>query len=346
MDSSGAGLGRAPIFARGGPVKAIHKILFIRTDRMGDVLMNLPAVRLLRQTYPKCWLTWMVDRSVAGLLKGHPDADEILEVDGAQLLQSALYRRRLMRQVRDARFDLAVASNSHKFFHWMMFRVGIRIRVGWRRKWGILLNRALPDDKATRTRHEVDSNLQLVGLVSSKKWDGAWGFAPDKEVLQKMGSRLAKEIPGGKEIIAVHAGTSDPAKRWGAGKFAQICRKLLQEGRYTPVLIGGSEEEAISREVTRECQEPVVDWTGALSLRELAAFLGSERVRTLVSSDSGPVHVAWIQQKPVVALFAKNAPGSDPLRWGPRSAGSVAIHKNIQDISADEVYSALMGVLS
>ena len=121
----------------------IRRILFIRTDRLGDVLMNLPAVHLLRQTYPKCWLTWMVDRSVAGILKGHPDIDEVLEIDGAELERSAAYRRGLLRQIRSAKFDLAIASNPHKFFHWMLFSAGIRLRVGWRRKWGFLLNRSL-----------------------------------------------------------------------------------------------------------------------------------------------------------------------------------------------------------
>ncbi len=323
----------------------IRRILFIRTDRLGDVLMNLPAVHLLRQTYPKCWLTWMVDRSVAGILKGHPDIDEVLEIDGAELERSAAYRRGLLRQIRSAKFDLAIASNPHKFFHWMLFSAGIRLRVGWRRKWGFLLNRSLPDNKAAQLQHEIDSNLRLAGLVSSKKWDGSWGPLADEETVRRIDSRLAKEIPKDKMVVAIHPGTSNPAKRWDGEKFLEICQRLARGGRYAPVLIGGSEETAISREVVRRCEEPVTDWTGVLSLKELAAFLGLSRVKTLVSCDSGPVHVAWIQGKPVVALFAKNIRGSDPLRWGPRSPGSIAIHKNIQDITADEVYAALCGVL-
>lgn len=324
----------------------VNRGLFIRTDRMGDVLMNLPALRLLRQTYPKCWLTFMADRSVAGLLRGHPDLDEIMEVDGSEMRRSSAYRKHILRQVRQAKFDLGVASNPDKFFHWMMFRAGIPTRVGWRRKWGMLLTHSLPDLKSIQKRHEVDSNLRLVGLVSKLKWDGDWKFGPNTDISEKIDSRLAKEMPKGKEIVAIHPGTSDPAKRWNAGNFSEICRRLTRDGRYAPILIGGSEEEPVAREVVRQCSEPITDWTGALNLQELTAFLGHGRVRTLVSSDSGPVHVAWVQKKPVVVLFAKNAPGSDPVRWGPLSPGSVTVHKDMDAISPDEVFAALSGVLS
>ena len=77
-----------------------ERILFIRSDRMGDVLMNLPAIRCLRQNFPKAWLTWMVDRSVAPLLRDHPDVDEIFEIDNTKLQEDAAYRRDLVERVR------------------------------------------------------------------------------------------------------------------------------------------------------------------------------------------------------------------------------------------------------
>src|SRR3989338_3165145 len=126
----------------------VQKILFIRTDRIGDVLMNLPAIRRLRQNFPKAWLTWMVDRSVAPLLRGHPDVDEIYEIDATKLAEDGAYRRQLVSHVRKIRFDVAVASTALKFFHWMLFCAGVPVRAGWRRKWPLFLNRTLADDKA------------------------------------------------------------------------------------------------------------------------------------------------------------------------------------------------------
>ncbi len=323
-----------------------ERILFIRSDRMGDVLMNLPAIRCLRQNFPKAWLTWMVDRSVAPLLRDHPDVDEILEIDNTKL-QDAAYRRELIARVRKIRFDMGIASNAEKFFHWMLFRAGVRERIGWSRKWGFLLNRSLRDDKASAARHEVDSNLKLVGLAGPKAWDGTWRLPLDSAAVSAVEKRLTKEFPELEvPVVVVHAGTSDPEKRWPAAKFAAVCEGLLKSGRARIVLIGGSEEEAQSRELFSRLSEGARDWTGALSPKELSALLHAPRVKTLVSVDSGPVHIAWLHGKPVVALYAKNTPGSNPMRWGPQSDRSVAIYKNIDDISAEEVGSAVEGVLA
>ena len=325
----------------------IERILFIRTDRMGDVLMNLPAVRCLRQNHPKAWLTWMVDRSVAPLLQDHPDVDEIFEIDNGKFLEDAGYRRELLQRVRKIHFDLGIVSNADRSFHWMLFWAGIPMRAGWRRKWGFLLNRSLKDDKASAGRHEVDSNLKLVGCVGTRPWDGTWRLPLDSAAVSAVEKRLTKEfselnIP----IVVVHAGTSDPEKRWPSAKFAVVCKQLLIKGRVRIVLIGGSEEEAQSRELFSLLPEGVADWTGALDLKELSALLHAPRVKTILSSDSGPVHIAWLHGKPVVALFAMNSPGSNPTRWGPKSLGSVAIYKNMQDISPEEVVLALEAVLS
>ncbi len=111
------------------------------------------------------------------------------------------------------------------------------------------------------------------------------------------------------------------------------------------VLIGGPEEKEISADVLRRSGVPVRDWTGELSLAELVSFLNHERVKTLVSSDSGPVHIAWMLGKPVVALYAENCPGSNPLRWGPLDKKSEVIFKPIDAIGAEEVWEAVKKVL-
>lgn len=325
------------------PIKmTVGRILFIRSDRIGDVLMNLPAVHRLRQNYPKAWLAWMVDRSVAPLLRGHPDVDEILEIDPVKLKEDASYRKQLVGRVRRIRFDLGIASNPSKFFHWMMFAGLVRHRAGWRRKWGFLLNRSPGDRK--KGRHEIDSNLELVGTVAPKPWDGTWHLPVDEAASAAIRKRLNQEFGPDAPVIAIHAGTSDPAKRWPLERFAAVCSGLLRSG-HRVLLIGGSEEEAFSRELASRLPEGFRDWTGALDLQELSALFHSSRVRTLLSSDSGPVHIAWLHRKPVVALYAKNTPGSDPARWGPRSRGSVAIHKDMRDISAGEVLAALEKVV-
>ncbi|MEI8345579.1 MAG: glycosyltransferase family 9 protein, partial [Candidatus Omnitrophota bacterium] len=109
--------------------------------------------------------------------------------------------------------------------------------------------------------------------------------------------------------------------------------------------IGGTEEVGASRQLAGLLVPPPADLTGKLTLAELSAFLSGCLVRALVSADSGPVHIAWICQKPVVALFAKDAEGCNPVRWGPRGRNCETIFKSMDRIAAEEVYLALLRVM-
>jgi ADP-heptose:LPS heptosyltransferase len=227
-----------------------------------------------------------------------------------------------------------------------LFSSGIRIRIGWRRKWSFLLNRAITDDKSAGARHETASNLLLAGALTDLPWDGQMSLPLDKNAVSVVADRMGRELGKQVSIVAIHPGTSRLEKRWPPERFGALCQQLSKSKDYRPVLIGGSEEIPSSREVSRKIDGSVCDWTGALSLKELSAFLAHPRVKTLVSSDSGPVHIASIHHKPVVAFYAKNLPGSDPVRWGPMTPNSVTFHQNMDEIRVDEVWRALEKILT
>ncbi len=325
-------------------MRPIHRILFIRNDRLGDVLMNLPSLRVLRQAYPKAWITLLLDQSISKFFKDHPDLDEVMAIGSGQLLQSYRKQWELIRKIHAAGFDLAVISNPSKFFHSLSFLSAIPIRVGWRRKWPFFLNRSLPDTKDKSARHEIDNNLDLVALVSDVAWDGKWVMPEDKKSEEKICALLSADdatIPK----IAVHPGTSNPQKRWPSQRFVELCERLQADNRCRVVLIGGQEETDLSREIVQQLSKPPVDLTGQLTLKELAAFFRNPQVKTLVSSDSGPVHVAWMSGKPVVAFYAKNVQGCNPARWGPRDGKSQVIFKSINEISVQEAWELVQHFL-
>lgn len=312
---------------------------------MGDVLMNLPAVRLLRQTFPKAWITLLVDEKVADLFRNHPDIDEVMTVNAPALERSFAARRALRKKIKAAAFDLALVANPQKNLHLMMFLARIPYRIGYDRKWGFLLNKRLPvSDNAGR--HEIDRNLHLASLASDKTWDGALSLPVDERAMAGIRERLAVELKDDRPVIAIHPGTSLAAKRWAPDRFAALGNRIEEAMGANVVLIGGVEERPASEAVSSGMKRKPVDWTGRLTLKELVAFFHHPRVRLLVSADSGPVHVAWISGTPVVALYAKGAPGCEPARWGPRDGVSRTIFKPIGDISADEVAAAAGELLS
>ena len=326
-------------------MKEIRRILFIRTDRMGDVLMNLPALRALRLSYPKAWITLLADRPVSGLFRDHPDLDEIMETDAGLLASSFWERIKLTWRVRRVRYDLAVVSNSSKFFHWLVFASGIPVRAGWRRKWPFFLNKTLPDKKSVTHTHEMDNNLLLAGLVCEQKWDGKICLGADPRTSAEI-KKVLDEFAGDGNLIVVHTGTSNARKRWSEENFILLCRALPSRRAEKIVFIGGQEEGPTVKNIASRLASPYLDLCGKTTLRELAALFADPRVRVLVSSDSGPVHLAWIAGKPVVAFYALDVPGSDPARWGPRNGNHELIYKFVRDIKPDEVLAGIERVLA
>ncbi len=321
----------------------IRRILFVRTDRIGDVLMNLPALRLLRQTFPKSWITLMLDEPVADLLRGQSDIDEVWAVSAARIKNNFQYRTNLAKQIKKAKFDVGLASNPDKFLHAMLFFAGIPDRVGYGRKWPFFLNHKISNDGPIK--HETEKNLDLVRLVSKKSWDGSLSLPMDDAAKRSISERLKTEFTSSDSIAVVHPGTSNPEKRWPEIKFAELSDLIQQKLGFRVVLIGGLEESGCSRNVVSKMKSRAVDWTGKLDLKQLSALFREPNVKALISVDSGPVHIAWISGKPVVALYAKNTTGSNPDRWGPKDGKSEVIFKNISEISVEEVYSLVKKVL-
>ncbi len=318
----------------------IHRILFIRNDRMGDVLMNLPAVRTLRLGYSKAWIAMLVDRSVAPLLRAHPDLDELIEVDSAKLTADRAERRSLGKQIRSARFDLAVVSNPSKFWHSLVFFSRIPVRVGWRRKFAFFLTASRADGVSERSSHEIDRDLSLVSLVTSARWDGRIELPRNPLALKRVGELLKSEIPVGMPVVALHPGSSDAAKRWPVERFASLAERLSEQGKAV-VVVGGPEERSNAEVILGPVKGVAVNLAGRLALDDLPVLFADPSVKALVSSDSGPVHVAWISGTPVVALYARTTPGSNPARWGPRDGKSRTIFKPIQEVGVEEVLTEL-----
>jgi heptosyltransferase-2 len=342
LDFGGHRLGREKLFREA--VSEIRRILFVRTDRIGDVLMNVPALRLLRQAYPKAWITLMAEESVADLLKSHPDLDEVMAVSARRIREDFLYRWGLAALLRRTRFDMAIVSNPDKYLHGMIFLASIPRRIGYDRKRAFFLTRRMQVDLALPEIHEIEKNLKLAGLVAEGTWDGKLSLFADEFSRRRVDEQIRRDFSEG-SIVVMHPGTTNPAKRWEAARFAELGDRISADKDLSLLLIGGREEAALAGELARKIRKQPVNWTGELTLRQLIALFQHPRVKVLVSVDSGPVHVAWMSGTPVVVLYAREVIGSSPDRWGPRDSKSEVVYKSLASITAAEVYECVRKVL-
>jgi ADP-heptose:LPS heptosyltransferase len=289
-------------------------------------LLNIPALRALKETYPAANLTLAVKADVRELAQCLEYSDRVVVWDDS-------FRKSLRKQ----RFDICVVLNPTKEAHWYSFFAGIPIRVGYNRKWGFLLTHKIEDNKNLGLKHEVEHNLDLAGLIGAK--------TDDKSLfLGKLPAHTDPEYAG---AIAIHPYTSDPVKQWPIEKFMELAKRIAREMKVKVVLVGKAEGQGQSPSGTVpssiDTGDGIVNLANKTSLVELAQIL--RQCRLLVSCDSGPVHLAAAVGTPVVALFRNDLPGKTAARWGPWGKGHKVIEKkSLADISVEEVLDKVKNI--
>ncbi|MBU4472544.1 MAG: glycosyltransferase family 9 protein [Candidatus Omnitrophica bacterium] len=321
--------------------KSIKNILVVRNDRFGEFLLNIPALRALKETFINAKIIAVVNSSVRELAESIPFIDEIMEWDQGR--HSILERVQLFNSLKTKEIGIAVMLNPCKEFNILTYLAGIPIRVGYDRKWGFLLTHKMQDREYLGQKHEIEYNLELVGLIGAKTQEKTLSLTINDSIV----NGLFRDFKIGNEdsLIAVHPWTSDAIKQWPLENFCQLSRRLAQEPNAKVLIIGGREELAKSRELFDDFGSNVINMTAKTTLGQLAALL--KKCRLLISGDSGPVHIASCVGIPVIALFRNDMPEKSSRRWGPTSRVNIVIAKNnLKDITVSEVFDKAKEFLS
>ncbi|MBI4322952.1 MAG: glycosyltransferase family 9 protein [Candidatus Omnitrophica bacterium] len=320
------------------------RLLFIRTDRLGETLLNLPVLHALRTALPHASIILMTHPALRELLDGHPDLSDVRE---EPVMPGPWWWRawRLSRVWRAWKPDTLIISNPKKEYHLAAWLAGIPIRVGYDRKWGWLLTHRLADRKALGACHEITYNMGLLANLKLPLQETSVLTLPVSKQAEESFSQLMNRLGVGNEerLVSVHPWTSNPKKQWPLERFRMLLDRLGSIPGVRPMLIGGPQERARAGEVLPGVSPRLMNLIGRLSLKELAACL--RRARVVITNDSGPMHLAAAVGTPVVALFGTEDAGSHPRRWGPWGSGHTVIHKPLEEITVEEVLAAVQRYL-
>jgi heptosyltransferase-2 len=292
----------------------LKRILVVRTDRLGDVILTLPMLPVLRKRFPDSHIALLLRAYSSGLVEGNPYLNETLLYDDAE---RRIPFGEMLKTIRDRHFDAVVLAKPTPRLAWLMFRAGIPLRVGTGyRYYSLLFNRRVYEHRKDSRRHELEYNLNLLREIDCPI-DGEPEFllVIPKEVEAKVDSLLSLAgIEPRREVFVIHPGTGGSAKEWPAKYFGQLAARLLAE-REAQIIVTGvkGEEEKIS-EIVKLTHGKAVPLVSRLSVKELAAVI--KRARVFISNSTGPLHIAVAVGTPVVATVPQLTSMS-PARWGP-----------------------------
>jgi lipopolysaccharide heptosyltransferase II len=307
------------------------RILVSRLDRLGDVALSLPATAAIRERYPEAFIAMMVRPSIRELVEPCPWIDEVIGYDYGRggRHQGFIGAIRFIREIRKRRFDAAFILHPSNRAHIVPFLSDIPYRVGLDSNLAFLLTKRVPDRRREGSKHESEYCLDVIrsfGIDGKSGHDLRIPLVPEAQrsvaaTLQEQGLRDSDKL------VAIHPGASCPSKRWPRERFAELARRILSETSYRIVVVGGTEEKHLGRYLWDQAGGEVIDLSGRLSVKQLAALLA--RCQVLVSNDSGPVHVAAAVGTPTLALFGRNEPGLARRRWKAMGGGHQTIHKDV-----------------
>ncbi len=304
------------------------RILIVRTDRIGDVVLSTPVIKALRDAFPASFIAMMVSPYTKEMVEGNPYLDETILFDKDSRHKGFWSSMRFALTLKKKKFDLALMLHPTNRVHLITFFAGIPRRVGFNRKLGFLLTDRISHEKQLGERHESEYNLDFVRFLGIEPEDKSL-FVPISGEAEKWVDELLSRV-GVKEsdrLLVIHPGASCPSKIWPNDRFALVADRLIEKYGFKVFIVAGQKDLALAQQVADQMHHPITNLAGEISLAQLTSLL--RRTHLFISNDSGPVHIASALGLPLISLMARNEPGLSPKRWGPLGAHSRMLHKQV-----------------
>ena len=307
------------------------RILLVRPDNVGDVVLLAPAIRAIRESHRHAVITLLASPAGATAVPLLPWIDEVLveQVVWQDASASPVFdperEFEFIERLRGGRWDAMVVftSFSQTAFGaaYAAYLAGIPIRAGHARDFGGALL-ATPCHRRIREIHQAERALDLVeGLgIDVADRSAAIAVPPDaRQAARRLLGAIGIRPDGG--YILVVPGASCSARRYPPERYAAAARTL---GSRTglPVVVAGTRVEADRMGVAFTGIPGVASVMGQTSIPELAALVAAADL--VLCGNSSALHLADALRRPVVTVYSGTELES---QWRPRQAASVVLRR-------------------
>lgn len=346
--------------------RAARRVLAVRLDNLGDLLMTTPALAALRDSLPRAHLTLLASPAGAAAAAHLPmvDAAWPMKAPWMPLGADDEAEARLVERLAAGGFDAAViftvCTQSALPAALACRLAGIPLRLAHCREnpYGLLTDWVRdPDVLAGGMRHEVARQLALVGAVGLRTEDPRLRFRVCPGDRQRVAARLlALGLPAGRPYAVLHPGATAASRRWPAAWFGAVAQGLAEQAGCAVVFSGGAGDVGWVEQARQAMARPAGSLAGALSLGELAALIDGASL--LVANNSAPAHLAAALGTPQVTLYALTNPQhtpwqararvlshDTPCRWCLRSTCPEPGHDCLRGVTPAQVLEAALALL-
>ncbi len=276
------------------------KILIIRSDRIGDVVLTLPMAEILKREEGA--EVWFMGRDyTADLIKSSPFIDGFLSRDEVDKGTISL----ALKKLKQHGFDRVFVVSPDFRIALICKLAGIQTRTGTGYRWySFLFNDKVFEHRKTAERNELEYNLRMI------PWNGEYSYSVDSLKLVPKFEKF--ELNRSKVVTIIHPGSGGSAADLPVGRYREMTKILAEDGRFDIYITGSVAEKAKCLEVKGETRAFVL--AGELSLKELTSLIKESDL--FISNSTGPLHIAAATGCFTVGFYPKVTQCSAE-RWGP-----------------------------
>jgi ADP-heptose:LPS heptosyltransferase len=278
----------------------VQRILVLRTDRLGDMVLTTGALLDLKAHFRHARITVLAPPGALALLEGHPAVDHLVPLPAGGRLPAELA----------GRFDMAIDFTPDESLAGA--RLVAATRATWRAGFASAGRQAfftLPSPPARAARHIVDLNRDLLEAIGVTRRESEPSLPVSEKERAWALARVAAQGAAQPRVL-VHPGGHFESQRWPAERFAEVIERLTESAGAACLVAWGPLEEDLVRRIAGATPDALP--IGPLSVRELVAV--TSVVDLFLGNTSGPLHVAAAVGVPSLSL----AGPTDLLRFAPR----------------------------
>jgi heptosyltransferase-1 len=344
-------------------------ILIVKLSAIGDVIHTLPALNAIRNYYPEANITWLVEEDAASLVIGHRALNRVIvskrkrwlkALRSLSLLSTIKEVHGFIKVLRDTRYDMILDFQA-------LLKSGILIALArGQRKIGfgkglehmehsyIFLNERIP--AVDMEIHALTRGMMLLNAIGIPTNEVEYKLPVSNDDWEKVDELIKRHgLIGVKILIAINPVAKWESKLWPKERFARLADMIIDKYDARIVFTGGPEDRPTIQDVMSAMKRRALNLAGQTTLKMLAALY--EKTALVISTDTGPMHLAAAMGTPVVAIFGPTA----PWRTGPYGSGHRVVRADsecspcfkrqcetidcMHQISVDQVFDAVSKII-
>jgi len=297
-------------------IKNSHKlkILIIRNDGIGDLILSIPCFNQIKKMYPYSNLSVLVNSYNRDIIKSIPTIDNIIVYEHCN--------KNFIEKLNNFKYDILICLYSTKNIYQLINKLHIETKIGPISKLASFytFNYGVSQNRSLCLKNEAEYNLDLIKLLNPKLYQLNYKINTklyyNDEHLNNINLFLEKHKIKNKRYIIIHPNNNKSCKNIKIDDYCDIIDNIIDNYRNLYIILTGTLNEKHNLMMIKnkiKYKNQIILFINTRSILNLVALI--DKSSLFISTSTGPLHIASCLKKNIIGIYSKQKT-TTPKRWG------------------------------